>query len=189
MSVVEEQRRLEGCRRKTPWFSSIPLGGSWPTTAEHPDALEVLNTAAADANTFRRQQRPLERLVAAIAAKTTAGSNHSMARHVGPCAAAHDVADGPCRPGRPDRAATSPYVATRPTGICRTTESTRTAKAVFGSMDRLVMAIWTSRLSVNSVCACGRPAGHWLAVPRSATESACSIRYTADFPCVRSTSS
>jgi hypothetical protein len=63
-------------------------------TAGEADAGEVLYSAAADANAFRDQQRPLERFVTAVAAQSPAGRDHAMAGYIGPAAPPHDITHG-----------------------------------------------------------------------------------------------
>ena len=47
------------------------------------------------------EEAALDLLVAAIAAEPACRRNHAVARHVGPPARSHDVADGARRPGLP----------------------------------------------------------------------------------------
>ena len=61
------------------------------------DPIELADARPRHHDTFGRQERPLQHLVAAITAQAAAGGNHAVTRHVRAIAAAHDVADGTCR--------------------------------------------------------------------------------------------
>ena len=72
---------------------AIALGASLLGSATPAHSVELADTPPGHDDAFRSKQRPLEHLTSAVSADSAAGRNHAMARHVGPSAVPHDVAN------------------------------------------------------------------------------------------------
>jgi hypothetical protein len=92
-SHAQNAARPVGC-------DAVPYGR--PLGCSPAAAPEIAYPCPSHRKTFRLEQRPLQRCIAAISAETSRRRDDAVARHIAGPAGAHDVADGPRRT-RPSR--------------------------------------------------------------------------------------